>query len=374
MAKEGKSVTQATRLFFLSLFAFALFLFSAFALDYGNGTYGNSTYGNDTIAPKITGFSCTPASVTVDGTITCSCTAVDESGVDPTISYTTNPSTSTAGTFTTSCTATDTSSNQNSSSVEYTVTAAVTTGDSGGGPTGGGNPNTRSIEGQFQEGIWTSINTGETATLPVKNGAIGITQIEFLPADTVYGVTLKVSLTAQKDLPTEVPSYPDGKVYKYVKIEAKNINMMKDATISFKVTKKWVADNQLGAKNVALYRYENGWNKLETMFDKEDDTYAYYKAKTIKFSYFTIAESKEEAPVAPPADETAGKLPDEVEETPAAEGAGEEAPVEEEAPAKPFMRWIWWVVAGALVVVLAAYYMRYNKRKRGFAAGAKGSE
>src|SRR3989338_846411 len=84
-----------------------LFIFSILALTfglvdartYGSGGYGTGQYGNDTTAPSIASFSCSPTTVNPGATVTCSCSATDDSGIDPTVSYTVKPSTSSAGKF-----------------------------------------------------------------------------------------------------------------------------------------------------------------------------------------------------------------------------------------------------------------------------------
>jgi len=100
--------------------------------------------GLDTTAPIIY-FSCSPTSVTVGETITCSCSATDDADSDPTVSYTTNPSTSSAGTFTTECTAEDDAENSASSSISYTVTS------------GGGYPTFKPSQEQMEKGYEKSL-------------------------------------------------------------------------------------------------------------------------------------------------------------------------------------------------------------------------
>lgn len=63
----------------------------------------------DTTAPSAPTFSCTPETVFVGQTVTCSCSGTDVSSGISTTSYTVNPSTTGAGTFDLSCTVTDNS-------------------------------------------------------------------------------------------------------------------------------------------------------------------------------------------------------------------------------------------------------------------------
>lgn len=82
---------------------------------------GLSVYGNlSGIAPTLV-FSCSPTSVNVGETISCSCSATDDVDLESTVTYTASPSTSTAGSFTTTCSVTDSEGNSATSSVSYTV-------------------------------------------------------------------------------------------------------------------------------------------------------------------------------------------------------------------------------------------------------------
>jgi hypothetical protein len=75
----------------------------------------------DTTAPSAPSFTCTPTSVFVSDTITCSCSGADSgSGVNST-SYTANPSTSVSGDFSTGCTITDNAGNTANSTISYSV-------------------------------------------------------------------------------------------------------------------------------------------------------------------------------------------------------------------------------------------------------------
>ncbi|MBT4165619.1 hypothetical protein HOE04_01115 [archaeon] len=74
----------------------------------------------DSVAPVLT-FSCSPTSVTVGETITCSCSAVDNFDTEVSLSYTANPSTLNDGTFTTTCTGEDNYNNIASANINYEV-------------------------------------------------------------------------------------------------------------------------------------------------------------------------------------------------------------------------------------------------------------
>jgi len=84
----------------------------------------------DTTAPPAPTFSCTPTSVYITDTITCSCSGTDaSSGVNST-TYTVNPSTANSGTLDTSCIIMDKAGNSISSSISYYVGGVRSSGSS----------------------------------------------------------------------------------------------------------------------------------------------------------------------------------------------------------------------------------------------------
>ena len=319
------------------------------------------TFVIDRTKPAVS-VSCSPSAATVGDTVTCTCTTSDEypgsgrlngwgfSGSNPTESTTATGS----GTFTSgTCTVLDYAGNRNTATGTWTVTAA-TSGGGGGGGSGGGSSS--GATGQFEQKTWTSINTGETATVEVENGVIGVTAVSFAVTDTVYGAWVKVE--KESALPSTVSSF-SGDTYRVIEITkgtALKDDKFTKATIDFKVEKKWLADNDLGKERVALHRFADGkWNELPTTVGQDDGTYVHYKAETPGFSYFVIGEKKTAAaPVAP-----AEEVP--VEEA-LAEVPAEEAPVEEAAEVTKKTK-VWSFVAvllviAAIVVILVALKKR----------------
>jgi PGF-pre-PGF domain-containing protein/uncharacterized repeat protein (TIGR02543 family) len=63
----------------------------------------------------------------------------------------------------------------------------------------------------------------------------------------------------------------------------------KDITISFKVTKQWIEENNIDISTIRLSRYhDDQWNDLLTILENEDDEYIYFSATTPGFSVFEI--------------------------------------------------------------------------------------
>jgi len=59
--------------------------------------------------------------------------------------------------------------------------------------------------------------------------------------------------------------------------------------INFKVEKGWLTENNADENYIVLNRYTTVWNELETSKISSEPKYAYYKALTPSFSYFSIS-------------------------------------------------------------------------------------
>jgi len=91
----------------------------------------------DTTIPSSVNVSCSPASVTIGSTVTCTCSAADSFTNISTISLVSSPNTSVAGNFSITCTATDYAGNSRQSSTTYKVLSS-----SGGSTTNNGGSTT----------------------------------------------------------------------------------------------------------------------------------------------------------------------------------------------------------------------------------------
>jgi len=92
-----------------------------------------------------------------------------------------------------------------------------------------------------------------------------------------------------------------GTVYAYYNITATNLTDVNvTTTIEFKVSKSWMADENIEEATIRLCRYDEGWKALPTSKIDEDDAYVYFSAETHGFSIFAISGTKkEEAAVTP---------------------------------------------------------------------------
>ena len=321
--------------------------------------YANDTLGNvnktesisfvvDKTGPSVS-VSCTD-SPTVGSTVTCTCTASDGRGV-ASQSFTSQSTTALIGTHSSStCSATDKLGNVATAIGSYTGVAASSGSSGTGGSSGGSNTN---VAGNFAKEVWSSINAGETATVEVNNGEIGVTEVSFVVEDTTYGAWVKVEKVAS--LPSSVKSF-GKKIYKNVKITENNVKkaLSGNVEVDFKVTKAWLKENKLSKNNVAMFRYVDGkWTELKTTVGTDDGTYVHYTSETPGFSYFVIGQKEEAVPL--------------TEEEIAAEKVvaevGEEAEVAGEAAEEAKQTWPWVVLVLVIIgIIFVAYWLMSRKK------------
>ncbi|MBI2665611.1 PGF-pre-PGF domain-containing protein, partial [Candidatus Woesearchaeota archaeon] len=235
-----------------------------------------------------------------------------------------------------------------------TVSSTSSSGGSRPGGAGGGIPT--GAAGKFAQETWTSINAGETATVEVENGAIGVTEVSFAVDETTYGAWVKVEKV--DSLPSSVSSF-GGDVYRNIKISHSNVEkaLKGSATIDFKVEKAWLKENNLLQNEVALYRnVENTWVQLATTVGEDDGTYVHYTAETPGFSYFVIGVKEGAVPSVVKEVEEVSK-----EAVKAAEPTAEETEeAAKETEAKP-AAWKWLlsvILAVIAILALAWFYLK----------------
>jgi len=316
--------------------------------------------------------SCT-SNPTVGSTATCTCSASDStSGLVPGFGFqggstTESTTASTVGTFSSStCTASDYAGNRATATGSWTTVASSSS--SGGGSSGGSASGVSTgVQSQFQKKVWSSINAGESASIPVKEG-LGVTEISFAVDKTTYGAWLQVE--KEDKLPTNIKSV-QTKVYKNLKITESNIGKVikGPATINFKVEKTWLSSNNINANDVVMKRYVDGeWVELTTTKGEDDGTYVHYTTQTPGFSYFVISQKsgatapkstkKETTTAAPITEKPAESVVVQPEEKSTEEVKGEPTPAEIKTK-----RALWpWIVVVLVVIALAWYFLRPRKK------------
>jgi len=316
-------------------------------------------FGFDNRSPQFTSYTC--QDVTQGGRQNCNCVVVDnsqnfsgafnmtESSVDTTV----------AGATSSTCVVFDLAGNRNRTTAAFTVTAVTSSSSSSGGGSSGGSGGgvAAGVGGQFEKVVWTSINAGETAIVPVDNGVIGVTEVTFGVASTSYGAWVQVSKLSS--LPSTVPSF-DRSAYRLIEI-TKSTTLkdkdLKDRVIDFKVEKSWLSSNSLQASDVAMFRFaDSKWNELPTTQGEDDGTYVHYTATTPGFSYFVIGQraTVQAAPSAPATE------PAPTEEAVAGEEATGGAGAEAGKSGLP--TWLW--IAIVVVVILGIFLLAWTQQRK----------
>jgi len=188
------------------------------------------------------------------------------------------------------------------SSIKVKTSSSGSSGGSGGSSSGssgsggaGGSPEPQSNV-EAKELSQKLVTNGTHVTFEFLQGVTCIKYVEFDAKKTLGKVTTIVEmLKGQSKL---VSSLPEGTVYKNVNIWVgsggiANSDNIENAVIGFRVEKAWLEINGADDASLALWYYDNVWNKLETKKVSEDDTYIYFEAKTLSFGHFVIVESKD---------------------------------------------------------------------------------
>ncbi|MBS3097811.1 PGF-pre-PGF domain-containing protein, partial [Candidatus Woesearchaeota archaeon] len=175
-------------------------------------------------------------------------------------------------------------------------------------------------------------------------------KISFNTNKNLRMVKVKVKKLEEENVSVKI----NKEVYQYLRIKTENMTDedIDKADIEFKVGKGWLTNNKVGADDVALFRFYNGWDELSTEKTKSDESYIYYNAITPGFSDFAVSlkGAKEEIVE----NITVEEITEDVNE-------GEKPAVVEEKK-----NWIWFVVVGFVVVIagIVGYFVYLKKKKR----------
>jgi len=136
--------------------------------------------------------------------------------------------------------------------------------------------------------VWSTLTPGVAKIMEISTPETGLVKIEITVKNPVNNV--KISVTKLEEKPTSIVHDVLGKVYKYIEIEARNLQD-EDITvvkIEFRVNKSWIEKNNIDPDTITLNRYTNVWKKLLTIKISEDEDFIYYEAETPGFSTFAI--------------------------------------------------------------------------------------
>jgi PGF-pre-PGF domain-containing protein/uncharacterized repeat protein (TIGR01451 family) len=146
-----------------------------------------------------------------------------------------------------------------------------------------------------EERLYKTVLIGILTSFDFSTGSTPIGSISFSTGQTLGDTLVTVELLkGRSSLTSESPS---GNVYQYLDIWISNATSVAsegfyNATISFKVNKTWVQNNNINSSSIVLNRYHNGvWNALPTILTSQDANYLYFTTQTPGFSPFAITGS-----------------------------------------------------------------------------------
>ena len=169
-------------------------------------------------------------------------------------------------------------------------------GGSSGGTGGAGSSPELQSNVEAKELAQAFVGYGDHVKFEFPEGATCVAYIEFDAKKTLGKITTIVEMLKTKSV--LVSDLPEGKVYKNMNVwmgtgGVANSENLENAVVCFKVKKSWLDKSNVEQASVALWHYDNVWNKLETKPVKEDDLYVYFEGKTPCFGNFVIVADKE---------------------------------------------------------------------------------
>ncbi len=160
--------------------------------------------------------------------------------------------------------------------------------DGGGGGGGGSSGGTVSSETQNMGTIEPGVE--KTAKF-LLSSTLNVMEVGVITDEAATDVSVKVSSSSKPSGSSSVISALDGSVYKYLDIDATNLqdSIITSATVKFKIPESWIDSNGIDPDEVYMYRYSGGaWSKLATIYLSTDGTWHYYKSTSPGFSTFAI--------------------------------------------------------------------------------------
>ncbi|MDD4878383.1 MAG: PGF-pre-PGF domain-containing protein [Candidatus Nanoarchaeia archaeon] len=240
-----------------------------------------------------------------------------------------------AGTYTVRCTATDYVGHTAYTESTFTVNTPTSSGGSS--------------SSSASTSTTLSVSPGTTAKVRVSDSNIPITEVQFEVKESASNVRVTVESLSGK--PSGIDT-PNGGIYKYLQITKTNLDdaTIKNAKISFFVTKEWLDDNGFSPSDIKLQRYTTKWVLLPVKVESSDANKVYFEATSSGFSYFAITANKP-AEATPAEEET--NLTEDLEVAPIA------AAIEEQAE-KVSLKALWITIGVLLVLFLAV--LGYRKK------------
>jgi PGF-pre-PGF domain-containing protein len=196
--------------------------------------------------------------------------------------------------------ASDTSGNTASNQINITVTKEKTLrstnkgGGGGGGTAGEDYKNIQFAKSEREivsegDNICYCFDTEGNCNIVMYINFTGLTNAGLIPAkvEMLYNTSSLVNYVPLDEVYKNVNMWLGNKGW----ANPKNIE---NATITFKVDKTWIDDNNILISNIIMNRYYEGhWHPLTTSLINCDDDYCYFTSQTHGFSCFAITTKRE---------------------------------------------------------------------------------
>ncbi|MBN1503144.1 PGF-pre-PGF domain-containing protein [Candidatus Woesearchaeota archaeon] len=212
--------------------------------------------------------------------------------------------------------------------------------------------------------IWQDLSAGEH-TMFVSSDNIAIIQVVFSIINPIEG-SVSLTVEAVNSIPDFMQALPSTR-YQYTRISRQGITdeEVSSIVLKFKVSKSWATNYSIDPFSITLYRYNNGWNRLETALTTSDSKYYYYESSTPGFSYFGIGGEEQEQtsqPSGPPAEEDVAPITGEVTQETTDTGSGEQDNQDEKKEVSPlnFIFPISLLLVVSVIIVFLIYQHRYS--------------
>ena len=128
-------------------------------------------------------------------------------------------------------------------------------------------------------------------TVPAKIASEGITQIAITSAIDAANVKVSIAVISSENVTSKAED--NISVYSYFNITSDlKENEIKNASVNFDVSQKWINSSNLDKDSVKLKRYKENWTDLKTEKISEDSVKVSYKSESPGFSLFAITAEK----------------------------------------------------------------------------------
>ncbi|MCD4842975.1 MAG: PGF-pre-PGF domain-containing protein, partial [Methanosarcinales archaeon] len=167
----------------------------------------------------------------------------------------------------------------------------------GGGGGGGGTSSEEFNNILFSETVREFVSQEKNVSYHFNSSNNILRSINFTPLKTKGEIPAKIEIL--KDTSSLVNYAPLDKVYKNLNIWIGSLGFatpqnIANATITFKVNKSWINENNISTSSIKLNRYNKSeWEPLITNQIAHDTDHLYFESKTSAFSPFVVTGKEE---------------------------------------------------------------------------------